>query len=370
MKKKVLCIKLRGLGDSVILASSIETLFHAGYEIDLLLPDTWTELYQNDSRIRSVFSFSSKNKTRETLKKAFQFRKKYDLCLNFHASPKSAWISFFASNKRANHFHGHKDANRFSNVKIPGKGELFPAIDRDHKVLEAIGIDQKPKLPALQLSAEERKQAKQWFEDSSLKGPVLGIVPSASRPTKQWPMAYWAKLSQLWIREKKGSVVAFIHPSETQLATSFLSQINALHLEEEVTTKVEFNSQVRISSDASLSTVKAKLAQMSVVGSNDTGLKHLAVSLGIPTLTFFGPEHPFEWHPYPIEKHPFLFIEGMACRKSGQPDMPAWCGLNECTVQEHRCMTQIVPEYAFEILKRLEKENGKNAHLSLDHHPE
>src|SRR5690606_35295202 len=42
---------------------------------------------------------------------------------------------------------------------------------------------------------------------------------------------------------------------------------------------------------------------------NDSGPKHLAVAVGTPTITLFGPEDPFEWHPYPRESHPIHYID-------------------------------------------------------------
>jgi ADP-heptose:LPS heptosyltransferase len=85
----------------------------------------------------------------------------------------------------------------------------------------------------------------------------------------------------------------------------------------------------------------AMLAQCTVFLGNDSGPRHLAVSVGVPTVTLFGPEHPFEWHPYPLDRHPRFFIEPLECRRDGAPGMPAWCGLNVCVEQAHRCMAMI-----------------------------
>jgi len=81
-----------------------------------------------------------------------------------------------------------------------------------------------------------------------------------------------------------------------------------------------------------------------VVG-NDSGPKHLAVAVGTPTLTLFGPENPFEWHPYPLARHPYMYIERLGCRSDQLPGYPEWCGLQgHCVKEEHRCLRDLGPD--------------------------
>ena len=68
------------------------------------------------------------------------------------------------------------------------------------------------------------------------------------------------------------------------------------------------------------------MAEANVYIGNDTGLKHLAIALGLKTYTFFGPEPPNEWHPYDQNSHPFFYIEDLECRTQNAH----YCGLSEC----------------------------------------
>ena len=84
---------------------------------------------------------------------------------------------------------------------------------------------------------------------------------------------------------------------------------------------------------------------------NDSGPKHLAVAVGVPTFTFFGPEDPGEWHPYPRAAHPVFFRPGLDCRRE---DNGRWCGLEECNLQgaaRHRCMEELDPLDVVEVMK-------------------
>src|SRR5690606_12146561 len=77
---------------------------------------------------------------------------------------------------------------------------------------------------------------------------------------------------------------------------------------------------------------------------NDTGIKHLSVAVGIPTLTFFGPENPNEWHPY---RDSYLFIEDLECRTRSAH----YCALNHC--DSMICLNQFSPSMVFEKIMKM-----------------
>jgi len=95
------------------------------------------------------------------------------------------------------------------------------------------------------------------------------------------------------------------------------------------------------------------LSQLAVFAGNDSGPRHLAVAVGTPTVTLFGPEHPFEWHPYPEDRHPRFFVDNLPCRRDAMPGMPAWCGLHDCVAEAHKCMTMIEAGPVFEAIRRV-----------------
>jgi ADP-heptose:LPS heptosyltransferase len=68
------------------------------------------------------------------------------------------------------------------------------------------------------------------------------------------------------------------------------------------------------------------------------------VALGVKTITLFGPENPFEWHPYAKDEHPIAYVENLPCRKSLAPGLPEWCAIRECVSEKHRCMREIAVE--------------------------
>jgi heptosyltransferase II len=75
---------------------------------------------------------------------------------------------------------------------------------------------------------------------------------------------------------------------------------------------------------------------------NDTGLKHLAVAVGIKSYTFFGPEPANEWHPYDPKLHPYFYRENLSCRTRTHH----YCGLSVCDLMEENlsCLKLTLPE--------------------------
>ena len=91
-----------------------------------------------------------------------------------------------------------------------------------------------------------------------------------------------------------------------------------------------------------LSLLPAFFASAKLYVGNDTGIKHLAVAMGVKTYTLLGPIPPDEFHPYDWNEHPYFFIEDMECRTVSAH----FCGLSFC---DHKsCLENIGVEEVFE----------------------
>lgn len=354
--RKILAIKFRSMGDTILLTAPIAELKKAfpDAEIHVAADHNWISLLESHPDITRLWPYErhvdTSTRAKALMNLAFKLRReKYDAIVNFHASPSSAALSFAIGTRiRAVHFHGHKDKNRYSTVSIPGKGEIKPIIERDMDVVRAIlpmNANKIPTgiLPKVYLRSTEVEQAKKGFQSQQYSNPVLGIALGASRPTKIWPLDRFASVAIKWIKETGGTVVTLVEKNESNLSTDFLKYFDDI-------LSVEFpdqngrsliRSKLRILSNMTVRELAGVLHEVSVLLGNDSGPRHLAVGVGTKTVTLFGPEHPYEWHPYPEDLHAKLFIEKLSCRKDADPGMPEWCGLSVCHAENHRCMTQI-----------------------------
>lgn len=340
--QRILLIKIRSLGDSVLLASSID-LLKATYpqcEIGVVLTHPWNELYKNDPRVKFSWAFYPKRiKWLQVfgviglgLKARFLFRPNW--VISFHASDTSALMARIAGGQeRINHYHGEHHENRFSTRSIPEDKKLKPILEKDWDALRALGVGQKSKatLPKL-ITYSDREGVK--------SKNVLGIGIGASRPTKSWSISSFAEVAKNWVNENSGRVRVFAQKSEERRVNELLEL-------------AKLGDRVEVHVGEPIHKMVDEIGQCSVFLGNDSGPRHVAVALGVPTVTLFGPEDPYEWHPYPTDKNPYFYIEGLACRPSRGENRRPWCGILECHEWKHQCMTQIKPQSVYEACLKL-----------------
>ena len=341
MYQKILVTKLRAMGDTVISTASLNALRQALPEAEIhgLFPKKWSSLLKNHPAINELYEWEDAKgwkKLKQTWKWGSFFRQqRYEAFVGLHAAGTiSQLASFSKAPYRAIHYHGIKDFNKGSTVEISGKGEIKPIIERDFDTLRALGFTPSTHhKTSIHLTEKEQGDALKWMRENSLQSPILAIGLGASRPTKIWPIERFVDVAKTWIEKKKGSVIVLIGPNEEQLAAPF---------------KELKNTAIKVGGDLRLTAALLQKSQIFI--GNDSGPKHLAVAVGTKTLTLFGPENPFEWHPYNQEEHPRLFIEQLPCRKSLAPGLPEWCALDVCTKEQHRCMQDISVDQVLQTL--------------------
>jgi ADP-heptose:LPS heptosyltransferase len=358
--KRILVTKFRAMGDTILLTAALKEL-HRNFpnaQIHVAVPDPWIWLLEGFPGVTKLLPITWHNdraaRTKAATRLAFQLRKEsYDVVCGFHSSPAAAMVALSTGAKvRAIHFHSFKAKNMYSTVEIPGKGTMKPVVQRDLDTIRGLGIPVDDHvLPEIHLKPEERSLAREEFRAWGMTRPVLGIALGASRATKIWPLHRFAEVAQKWVSEKNGSVLVITGPGEEKLTEDFFKSIP---------NTPELRSLIQVMPSCNVRVLASRISQLNVLVGNDSGPRHLATALGVPTVTLFGPEHPLEWHPYPEDRHPRLFIEPLACRKNSEPGSPPWCGLQECIVEAHQCMTRIGTAEVFESVARVYENYGKN----------
>lgn len=383
--RKILVIKLRAMGDTVIMTAALNELrrIYRKAEIHVMVTSPWAPLLEHHPGVDRVWHYHRRKdmtaRAKTLARLAIELRREhYDLVLNFHASPSSSTLAFATGAKtRAVHFHGHTDKNRYSTVEIPGKGEIKPAVERDMDVVRALGAQiPEGRVPQVYLTDAEIDKGAEYLEHHQLNGPVLGIGLGASRPTKVWPVDRYAALATAWSQQTGGSAVALAGPDENQLIVDFLKAVDdqVATSSDDSEAKKAVRGRISFFDNLPVRHLAGVLANCAVFAGNDSGPKHLSIALGTPTVTLMGPEHPFEWHPYPTDLHPYLFVENLECRRDAAPGMPPWCGLYTCVEEQHKCMRLISVDQVLSECKRIAepsmmgKGNGKNSDFSTDYH--
>ncbi|WP_186645479.1 glycosyltransferase family 9 protein [Fluviispira vulneris] len=348
---KYLVLKLRAMGDTVILSSVIECIKKNDKNamVDVFVESDWKAVFINNLSVKNIFLFKRFNskimnflytKIYLVCKFLFYFRtKNYDYVINCNASNTSSLLSFLTgAKKRANHFHSARRKNKYSTVIIPDKGKHKSSIERDLDTLVGFGfsiencaktkiyIDEKEKLWAISFLKSKL---------TNIEKPILMLGIGAGRRTKIWPPEYFAKIAEYWIEKKNGAVVAITSYVDKEIIAELLK-----------TLPVKYHPDFMHTSECSLRERFCILSRANIFLGNDSGLKHAAIAMGVKTYTLFGPESPIEWHPYCKEQHPIFFIENLLCRTATGRS----CSIEKCEVENNKCLTHLYPEDVFKSL--------------------
>ncbi len=353
--KKILVTKFRAMGDTILLTAALKELHRLfpNAEIHAAVTDPWISLLDGMPGVTKLWPVTWHNdraaRTKAATALAFKLRgQKYDLVCGFHASPASAMVALSTGAKtRAIHFHSFKAKNLYSTVQVPGKGMMKPVVERDLDTVRSLGLPvPEGVMPEIFLRETEREFAREELRAWGMTAPVFGIALGASRPTKIWPIHRFAEVALKLVRERNASVLVITGPGEESLVEEFFKSIPS---------QQEIRDQIQVMKPANVRTLAARISVLDMLIGNDSGPRHLAAALKVPTVTIFGPEHPLEWHPYPQNQHPRLFIEAMPCRNNQEQGSPPWCGLFECIKEEHRCMKEISVDSVIQEVNRILK---------------
>lgn len=331
--ERLLAIKLRRLGDTVLWTSALQGLARAYPQtrLDVVVPRVYRDLLEAEPYLNKVYGVSAHVVDRLAVASRLRLLN-YDRVLVFHSSSSSEFFGKLIGGSRCV-AHSHEIGKTDFIVK--------PATVRDLDTVRLAGLkgDEPIQVPGLTLTDGEREVGRGWMRASGLKAPVLGVGLGASRPTKQWNLERMAEVVKSWALRTGGSALVVCSSEEARRAKDFWKLLK----------HTVFLPLI----DFPVRDLMARLACVSAFVGNDSGPRHLAAALGVRTVTVFGPEDPLEWHPYDRKRHPICYVSGLACRTSASPGLPPWCGIETCQEQKHRCMEEITSEQVYRQLEQV-----------------
>jgi len=335
---KILVSKLRALGDTVLLSSTVALLKKQYPEaaITVLVPAAFRDVFYCNPQVQELWCYEDQSYFSLLWKVR---KKKFDATFHFHSSDRMLWLSRFSGafhnyiqfhNELEQRFVG-KDTNALQWAPRFLKREVKQWRE-DISVLPA---------PRIFLTEQEKDWGKNfWQKRGADPKKVVFLGLGASRPTKIWPLEHFARFGEL-LRDRLEFIPAIIFgpgEEEAKNAAVLLGHLRVKGFRPQ--NGIHDNGGVIFQSGLSVRELASVLSACRAYVGNDSGPKHLSAAVGIPTFTFFGPEDPNEWHPYPQTEHPLFFIPELKCRME---DGGRWCSIQNCINEKHKCMTKIDP---------------------------
>ena len=336
--EKILLMKHRGLGDTVLLTSTIEALSHwkPDHAIHLAIPSPYQSLFTHDKRIQKIIPLQPDRKKLHLDRTSLK-QHSYRWALNFHASERSRKvIRATTSEVKLIHHHSRKGLPFGSDQRIHSLGKPMAAQERDLNVLRTLGWEGVTPLTSIQLETGAKERGAKRLESAGYptESPPILIAPAATRAAKQWPLETYLSL---------------IKRLSTEFPVAVIWDGNVFHPYQEYWFK-KISSYGAIIQTPTLNELGDLLCAGRAWIGTDSGVKHLAAALSLPTVTLFGPESVGEWHGYPEHTHGALRV-AVSCRHQN-PEAPkfAWCAEAICPYADHPCLRDITPQ---EVLGKL-----------------
>ncbi len=316
------------MGDSIIGLGALSYLreLFPNSQIVYGVPGWIAPLYEKiEICADSVFGFNLKNLSDHLDFWNYLTNEKFDLIYEMHQNSRTSRILRVFSKLRSTPYYYHN--HHLKNGPVLDQGVKKANIQRDldgiYSMVRKNGLD----IPVPSYLNYEPK-IKNTQEKSKIV--TLGIV--ATRQTKMWPIENFVEISN----------------ALCSLGYKVLIPISGSQLDKTLKLKmIELGiSRKTLFIERPLSELPEQLKSSEIYIGNDTGLKHLAVALGMKTLTFFGPEEPIEWHPYDESKHHYFFRPNLECRTR----ISHFCPLSTC--DSMICLNQFTPKQVIDFINQ------------------
>ena len=362
--KRVLVVRLRSIGDTVLSTPSIIALrrFLPNAQIDILLEDWCAPVLEGFAAVDNVLTVGKTTKSR--LNTAWQIRcNKYDVVFNLHGGTTA---TFFVRASGAKHRVGFADYqyNFLYNHLVSSSSEFWQqakthSAEQQLALLGGVGIPVKDRLKScLNVTEKARNSIEAKLETSKIPDFKFQI----SNPETSQETANLAGKDQSKIQNPK-SKIALVHPvaafdtkqwSTENFArvvefldhTGFRVVAVATPKEREILEKLEGISQVPIQTfdNLSLPEITALAERAEIFVGNDSGIAHIAAAVQTPLVVIFGSSNRVHWRPWTDAPNQIVYEE-FDC----QPCHGYFCA----KFDEPKCILSVKVEKVFEAINKV-----------------
>ena len=337
MKKRILIIRLSGIGDVIETLPVLSALRKAMPEayIAWLVSEKACGILKDNPYLDEILVL--KKGARNYVSSAREIAgKRFDIVLDPQSQFRSGVLALLSgAGKRIGFARGvSKEPNSiFMNERVKPLATDVHVVDRDLSLLNALGVKSEKIEFKIEIRPEEKTYVDAFLGEKGLPGNkrLVGLCLAGSMRNKKWPNEKWAELAER-VRDVRNLVPLLIWGPREYAAVEEIMKLS--------------QASPVIAPPTHLKQLADLLSRCSIVVSNDSGPMHLSVAMGTPTIGLHGPSDPLVNGPY---RNWSISVMGerigaldcyapekrkLRCRKFRK------CGRNEC-------MSLISPEEVF-----------------------
>jgi predicted lipopolysaccharide heptosyltransferase III len=316
--RKVLLIRLRSIGDTVLATPSLFALrrFLPNVEIDILVEDWVAPLLDNHPHVNKVVTlersgFVARARVARELRSAG-----YDVVYNLHGGTTATFLTRATGARHRVGFKTYQYA-QLHNHQAPSPLLLWqqPKTHSVEQQLALLGwtgvpVTDRPRTQ-LGVSPVAAAAVDQRLAAAGLSDRKFALIhPTAAFATKQWATENFARVIE-FLAERGFASVAIAAPYEREILNNLSAQ----------------SAAAVVTLDLSLPEVTALATRAQLFVGNDSGIAHIAAAVGTKSVVIFGSSNVAHWRPWNraaaevvLEEMPCQPCHGYFCEKFAQPE--------------------------------------------------
>jgi lipopolysaccharide heptosyltransferase II len=331
--KRILIIKLRGIGDVILSTIVIQNLIEhfPNAKIDYLTEPPSVPILRTLNELDQIIPIE-RTGTISTVKSVIKLRNiQYDIVFDLYSNPRSALLTFFSKGKIKVGFdrRGRKYAY---DVHVKTKDLNLHMAEVNLQQLKVIGIPVNHYKLKYKLTMEEEIFSIEFFNINLLEENVIAISPSGGWKSKRCEPSKFIEICRAVRSKYECKFLILWGEGDESDASEIYNGIK------------EFSV---LAPRTSIREMVALFSKCKAVIANDSGPMHLSAAIGIPTFAIHGPTSPFEQGPYG-SKHEWVRFDELDCIQ---------CNLLDCP-REHECMLQLDSDKVLARFEDLIKKNN------------
>lgn len=338
--ERILVLRHRAAGDLLLTTPAFRALREGipGARIDVLAAKGMSALLEGSPDVDRVLTVDRRSLASQALLYARLARGGYSRVLDLVSNPRSAFMTALtrAPVRAGFDIPGRSWAYTLRVPREPlgtdGRPILRYAPEASLDLVRALGIPARGLDLRFAVSEAARAAIAAWIDSAAREiagKPLVACLPTGSWPAKTWLPERFAAVMDALAGE---CVPVWIWgPGERQTVEAVRSRMKRPSL---------------LAPPTGWQELGALLERAALLVGNDSGPKHVAVAVGTPTVTIFGPTHPATWHP-PGGPHAAVEATGLDCLH---------CNANRCPLEGERhmrCMLDVTPERVIEAARAL-----------------
>jgi predicted lipopolysaccharide heptosyltransferase III len=294
--RKVLLIRLRSIGDTVLMTPCLEAIkaWRPGINITVLSEPLSAPILEDHPLLDNLIICNKSLYSRARLVNRLR-RERFDVAFNMHGGTTATIMARLAG---ARHAIGYADyrhtwmltARAPAPDRILGR-RLLHSVEQQLALIHWSGVPWPQARPRLSLAVSKESEASAR-EKLKAQGSFAVIAPGAAFESKRWTADGFASVADHLSERWNLPSVIIAGPGQQQLAREVAEATR---------------SNARMLAGLSLKELIALIGLAQVFVGNDSGPMHIAAALGRPVAAVFGSSDSSVWHPW--SDSPYRVVE-------------------------------------------------------------